>query len=318
MPVYYMCISGNRTMQDNIKLATRKSPLALEQANIVKEHLIEKGIFKNIEIVSMSTTGDTADDSTFKSQGGKGLFLKELEIALLAGKADIAVHSMKDVPAKLDKKFLVSSIMKREDPGDAFISNSHDNIESLQNAIIGSSSPRRRAIITNLKQKINVVEIRGNINTRLRKLSDGKLDGIVLAKAGLHRMNMGHLITQSLNTDTFVPAPGQGILCIECLSSNKLIMKKIKKVVDQKTEICSQAERIFAASMDGNCSSPIGAYAHISGKTMTLTGFVASVNGDRYIKNRVVGTLQDYEKLSEKLSRLFIKMGSRGLLRCKM
>ena len=311
-----MCISGDTTMQDNIKLATRKSPLALEQADIVKKHLLEKGIFKKIEIVSMSTSGDTVDDSTFKSQGGKGLFLKELEIALLDGKADIAVHSMKDVPAKLDGKFWVTSIMKREDPRDAFISNIHDNIESLNNAVKGSSSPRRRAIISNLKQKIEVVEVRGNINTRLKKLDDDKLDGIVLAIAGLHRMNMGHLITQSLSTDVFVPAPGQGILCLECLSDNRVIMNKIKKIIDKKTEICSHAERIFAASMDGDCQSPIGAYAEISGITMSLTGFVASVKGDVYIKNRVEGPIKDFVKISEKLSKLFIKMGSKDILKC--
>ena len=158
--------------------------------------------------------------------------------------------------------------------------------------------------------------MRGNINTRLRKLNDDSLDGIILAKAGLNRMNMSHLITQSLNTDTFVPAPGQGVLCLECLSDNKIIMKKIKKVVDEKTEICSRTERIFAASLDGDCSSPIGAYTYLTGMTMILTGFVASVKGDRYIKNRITGPMKDYEKLSEKLSRLFIKMGSKRILKC--
>ena len=208
-------------MQGNIKLATRKSPLALRQANLVKNNLLDNNIFSNVEIVAMSTSGDNVDQETFKKNGGKGLFLKELENALIRGEADIAVHSMKDVPAKLDENFLITSIMKREDPRDVFISNSHKSIAQISSGTIGSSSPRRQAMIKHFVGNIDVIGLRGNINTRLKKLQDSKIDGIVLAKAGLQRMEMGNLITEELNIDTFVPSPGQGVLCIECLNKNK-------------------------------------------------------------------------------------------------
>ena len=182
-------------MQDNIKLATRESPLALRQANIVREYLLDNNVFNKVDIVAMSTSGDRADNETFKRNGGKGLFLKELENALIEGKAHIAVHSMKDVPAKVNNRFLISSIMEREDPCDVFISNSYKSIEEISNGTIGSSSPRRQAMIKSLGKNINVVEMRGNINTRLKKLKSSNIDGIILARAGLRRMEMDNLIT---------------------------------------------------------------------------------------------------------------------------
>ena len=191
-------------MQDNIKLATRESPLALRQANIVKEYLLENNVFNKIDIVAMSTSGDRADNETFKRNGGKGLFLKELENALVEGKAHIAVHSMKDVPARVNDRFLISSIMEREDPCDVFISNSYKSIEEISSGTIGSSSPRRQAMIKSLGKNINVIEMRGNINTRLKKLKNSNIDGIILAKAGLRRMKMDNLITCLLYTS---PSP---------------------------------------------------------------------------------------------------------------
>ena len=303
-------------MLDNIKLATRKSPLALKQANIVKNHLIEKGIFKKIEIVPMVTTGDVASKKTFKEDGGKGLFLKELENALINGTADIAVHSMKDVPAKINKIFSITSVMKREDPCDVFISNKHKSLSKISEGQIGSSSPRRQALLNSMGKKLKVIEIRGNINTRLKKLNQSDMDGIILARAGLDRMEMGAVITESLDTDTFVPSPGQGILCIQYLADQKKELKKIKHIVDENTEICACAERIFAASMDGNCMSPIGAYAEINNNEMRLTGFVSKLDGTKYIKNIIVGHKKDYKNLSLKLSKLFISMGSKRMLKC--
>ncbi len=303
-------------MQGNIKLATRKSPLALRQANLVKNNLLGNNIFSNVEIVAMSTSGDNVDQETFKKNGGKGLFLKELENALIRGEADIAVHSMKDVPAKLDENFLITSIMKREDPRDVFISNSHKSIAQISSGTIGSSSPRRQAMIKHFVGNIDVIELRGNINTRLEKLQDSKIDGIILAKAGLQRMEMGNLITEELNIDTFVPSPGQGVLCVECLNKNKKIIQKIKKLVHKNTEICARAERIFAAELDGDCLSPIGAYAEVKENIISITGFVASLDGTRYIKNKIEGKKEDYINLSSKLSKIFLKMGSRGMLKC--
>ena len=303
-------------MQDDIKLATRESPLALRQANIVKDYLLDNNIFDKIDIVAMSTSGDRADNETFKRNGGKGLFLKELENALIQGKAHIAVHSMKDVPARVDDNFLISSIMEREDPRDVFISNSYKSIEEISNGTIGSSSPRRQAMIKSLGKDIDVVEMRGNIDTRLKKLKNSNVDGIILAKAGLHRMRMDSLITQNLSLEAFVPSPGQGVLCIECLSEHSDIMRRIKKIVHLNTEICVSAERIFAAQMEGDCMSPIGAYANIEKDLISITGFVASLDGAKYIKNKIEGNKSNYKDLSTRLSDLFIKMGSKGILKC--
>ena len=303
-------------MTNNIKLATRKSPLALMQANMVKDFLLQNGIFNEIELVSMSTSGDTLDNETFKKEGGKGLFLKELESALLKGQADIAVHSMKDVPATLDARFKVSSIMKREDPRDVFISHKHKALSDIETGVIGSSSPRRQAILKHINAGIKSIEIRGNIQTRLEKLKREKLDGIILAKSGLKRMGLDAIITESLNVDDFVPSPGQGILCLESLSKNDYVMKRIKKVVHADTEICGSTERIFASNMNGDCSSPIGAYAEIEKGLLTLTGYVASIDGSKFIKNKVSGKKDDYKELSEDLSQVFLKMGSKRLLKC--
>lgn len=303
-------------MTNNIKLATRKSPLALMQANMVKDFLLQNGIFNEIELVSMSTSGDTLDNETFKKEGGKGLFLKELESALLKGQADIAVHSMKDVPATLDARFKVSSIMKREDPRDAFISHKHKALSDIETGVIGSSSPRRQAILKHINAGIKSIEIRGNIQTRLEKLKKEKLDGIILAKSGLKRMGLEAIITESLNIDDFVPSPGQGILCLESLSKNDYVMKRIKKVVHADTEICGSTERIFASNMNGDCSSPIGAYAEIEKDLLTLTGYVASIDGTKFIKNKVSGKKDNYKKLADDLSQVFLKMGSKRLLKC--
>ena len=303
-------------MTNNIKLATRKSPLALMQANMVKDFLIKNGVFNEIELISMSTSGDTLDNETFKKEGGKGLFLKELESALLKGQADIAVHSMKDVPATLDARFNVSSIMRREDPRDVFISNKHKTLYDIKTGIIGSSSPRRQAILKHINVGIKSIEIRGNIQTRLEKLKKEKLDGIILAKSGLKRMGLDAIITESLDVDDFVPSPGQGILCIESLSKNDYVMKRIKKVVHANTEICGSTERIFASNMNGDCSSPIGAYAEIEKDLLTLTGYVASIDGTKFIKNKVSGKKDNYKNLAEDLSQVFLKMGSKRLLKC--
>ena len=300
---------------NNIKLATRNSPLALKQANIVSDYLIENKVFDKVSLLPMTTAGDKVDSQTFKRNGGKGLFLKELENSLLSKDAHIAIHSMKDVPAKLDSRFSVSTIMKREDPRDVFISEKYKRLADIESGVIGSSSPRRQAMVKNKYCKIETREIRGNIQTRLKKLKDNQLDGIILARAGLERMNLSDLITESLNLNDFIPSPGQGILCLECLSTSENIIKKIKKIVDINTEICSVAERLFAENIDGDCLSPIGAHAVIKNNQLTLTGYVGSLDGKDYIKNKISGRKDDYIKLSNKLSDVFIKLGAKRMLK---
>lgn len=303
-------------MTNYIKLATRKSPLALKQANTVKECLIRNNVFEKIEIIPMRTSGDIVDSETFKKEGGKGLFLKELEKLLIESKADIAVHSMKDVPALIDSKFEVVSVMKREDPSDVFISKTYKSLSDIKYGTIGSSSPRRQAMIKHKNKNINTLEIRGNIHTRIDKIGMNKIDGIILAKAGLKRMDMQHLITEELSLDEFVPSPGQGVLCIEYLSNNMMVKKKLRKIMHSNTEICSAAERLFAANMNGNCLSPIGAFAVIKNNVLTLTGYVASLDGKKYIKNKISGKKEDSAQLANELSKVFIDMGSKKLLKC--
>tara|TARA_B100001057_G_scaffold210479_1_gene211012 strand:+ start:1834 stop:2745 length:912 start_codon:yes stop_codon:yes gene_type:complete len=303
-------------MTNYIKLATRKSPLALKQANTVKEYLIRNNVFEKIEIIPMRTSGDIVDSETFKKEGGKGLFLKELEKLLIESKADIAVHSMKDVPALIDSKFEVVSVMKREDPSDVFISKTYKSLSDIKYGTIGSSSPRRQAMIKHKNKNINTLEIRGNIHTRIDKIGMNKIDGIILAKAGLKRMDMQHLITEELSLDEFVPSPGQGVLCIEYLSNNMMVKKKLRKIMHSNTEICSAAERLFAANMNGNCLSPIGAFAVIKNNVLTLTGYVASLDGKKYIKNKISGKKEDSAQLANELSKVFIDMGSKKLLKC--
>jgi hydroxymethylbilane synthase len=220
------------------------------------------------------------------------------------------------VPATLDARFNVSSIMRREDPRDVFISNKHKTLYDIKSGVIGSSSPRRQAILKHINAGIKSIEIRGNIQTRLEKLKKEKLDGIILAKSGLKRMGLDAIITESLDVDDFVPSPGQGILCLESLSKNDYVMKRIKKVVHANTEICGSAERIFASNMNGDCSSPIGAYAEIEKDLLTLTGYVASIDGTKFIKNKVSGKKDNYKNLAEDLSQVFLKMGSKRLLKC--
>ena len=303
-------------MTDYIRLATRKSPLALRQANMVKEYLLKNNIFKKIEIVSISTSGDRVNSETFKKEGGKGLFLKELEKLLVDLEADIAVHSMKDVPALIDSKFKVISVMKRDEPGDVFISKKYRSLNDITSGTIGSSSPRRQAMIKHKNKNINISEVRGNINTRIDRIDKDKIDGIILAKAGLNRMNMQHLITEDLDLDEFVPSPGQGILCIEYLSNNSIIKKKLRRISHSDTEICSTAERLFAASMEGDCMSPIGAHAVIKDNMLTITGYIASLDGKKYIKSKVSGKKENFNQLAHKLTKVFIDMGSKKLLKC--
>ena len=303
-------------MKDYIRLATRKSPLALIQANLVREYLISQKIFSEIEVIPMSTTGDDVNSSTFKELGGKGLFLKELELALLDKTADIAVHSMKDVPTKVDKKFTIISVMKREDPRDVFISNKFKSINDIRDGVVATSSPRRVTQIMHNYKKIKTQQIRGHIYTRLSKLKENDFDGLVLARAGINRINMGEIISQTLEVDEFVPSPGQGILCIEFLKRNISINKKLIKAVDRDTQICAEAERLFADKMQGDCQSPIGAYAGIKNDNINILGYVSSSDGKRFIKSSVSGTKKQYLTLAENLTRAFIKMGSKEILKC--
>ena len=299
-------------MKNIIKLATRNSPLALKQADMVKE-IMSKSC--EIKIVPMTSSGDTVSQKVFKQHGGKGLFLKELEESLLSKKCDIAVHSLKDVPAILNKNFRIASISEREDSADALVSENFNCIEELpKNAIIGTSSPRRISMLKKYSRDFKIVEIRGNIQTRLKKMKDENIDGIILAAAGLHRMGLKDKIKQYLPLENFIPSAGQGILCIEYLESNHVIEKILSKHAIKKVQACADIERNFIKSLNGDCMSPIGVHARYKNDKIEVCAYVSDIDGQNNIRTKYEDASEEDVNAGEKLAQIFIQQGARKLL----
>ena len=299
-------------MKNIIRIATRNSPLALKQANIVKDLLTPSA---DCKIISMSSSGDTVSQKAFKEHGGKGLFLKELEESLLKGNCDIAVHSLKDVPAVIDKKFKIITISKREVSSDVLVSDDYESIEEMpKDSIIGTSSPRRAAILRNISQDFKIIDIRGNIHTRLTKMNDNNLDGIILAAAGLHRMGLENKIRKYLPLDKFVPSAGQGILCIELLRNEKKIEKILEKLCVKNVQDCADIERQFVRAIDGDCMSPIGVHARINKNKIIIDAYVSTLDGKRHIKVKHEDDVSNKQNVGEELADIFLKQGAKKLL----
>jgi len=299
-------------MKNIIKLATRNSPLALKQADMVKR-LMSKSC--EIMIVPMTSSGDTVSQKVFKQHGGKGLFLKELEESLLSKKCDIAVHSLKDVPAILNKKFKIISISEREDSADALVSENFNCIEELpKNAVIGTSSPRRISMLKKYSRDFKIVEIRGNIQTRLKKMKDENIDGIILAAAGLHRMGLKDKIKEYLPLENFIPSAGQGILCIEYLESNYEIEKILSKHAIKKVQACADIERNFIKALNGDCMSPIGVHARYKNDKIEVCAYVSDIDGKNNIRTKYEDASKEDVNAGEKLAQIFIQQGARKLL----
>ena len=303
-------------MKEIIRIATRNSPLALVQANIIKDALSSDPAIQDIEIISMSTSGDTASDQVFKTEGGKGLFLKELEKSLLAKKTDIAVHSFKDVPAVLDKRFMVTSFQERERVNDIFFSNTFKTLQDIpDNGKIGTSSPRRISILKNLSKSYKIVQIRGNLQTRLKKLKDLKLDGIILASAGFSRMKLKAKYVQTLPIEEFVPAAGQGALCIQFLSERHDIKTILEKYIDKNVQVCSEQERYFVKHINGNCMSPVGVYADINNNELIITTMIANLSGTRMLKTKKIYNIDESELAGEELAKIALSQGAKKILK---
>ena len=299
-------------MKNIIRIATRNSPLALKQANMVKDLLTPSS---DCKIISMSSSGDTVSQKAFKEHGGKGLFLKELEESLLKGNCDIAVHSLKDVPAVIDKKFKIITISKREVSSDVLVSDDYESIEEMpKDSIIGTSSPRRAAILRNISQDFKIIDIRGNIHTRLTKMNDNNLDGIILAAAGLHRMGLENKIRKYLPLDKFVPSAGQGILCIELLRNEKKIEKILEKLCVKNVQDCADIERRFVRIIDGDCMSPIGVHARINKNKIIIDAYVSTLDGKRHIKVKHEDDVSNKQNVGEELADIFLKQGAKKLL----
>lgn len=299
-------------MKNIIRIATRNSPLALKQANMVKDLLTPSA---DCKIISMSSSGDTVSQKAFKEHGGKGLFLKELEESLLKGNCDIAVHSLKDVPAVIDKKFKIITISKREVSSDVLVSDDYESIEEMpKDSIIGTSSPRRAAILRNISQDFKIIDIRGNIHTRLTKMNNKNLDGIILAAAGLRRMGLENKIRKYLSLDKFVPSAGQGILCIELLRNEKKIEKILEKLCVKNVQDCADIERQFVRAIDGDCMSPIGVHARINKNKIIIDAYVSTLDGKRHIRVKHEDDVSNKQNVGEELADIFLKQGAKKLL----
>jgi len=271
-----------------ITIATRNSPLALWQAKYAAR-LIE-GYFPQIktQLLPMSTKGDEILDKSLSKIGGKGLFLKELEQAMLAGKADIAVHSMKDVPADMPKDFVICSIFERHDVSDAFVSNDYNTIDELpQGAMIGTSSLRRQAQLLALRPDLRILPLRGNVQTRLQKLDDNGYDAIILATAGLERMSLDSRIKSKLKPKAWLPAVGQGAVGVECLANRIDLVDLMAELNHKATSKCVNAERAMNKLLNGSCSSAIGAYAELKKGSIEIQAVVCTPDGKTIIRQRV-------------------------------
>ena len=296
-----------------ITIATRKSPLALWQAEFAAR-LIEKK-FPDIKTVllPMTTKGDQILDVTLDKIGGKGLFLKELEQALVAGTADIAVHSMKDVPANMPEKFTICSIFKRHDASDAFVSNSFETLEQLpQNAVVGTSSLRRQSQLLALRPDLKVLPLRGNVQTRLKKLDDNQYDAIILATAGLERMQLDNRIKSKLNPNDWLPAVGQGAVGVECLSKNHAIIQLLEQLNDKTTAKCVNAERAMNKVLNGSCSVAIGAYAELTNETISIQATVNAPDGSHCIRKQAHS--KDPIELGTNIAHMLLAEGAQEIL----
>ena len=261
-----------------LRLGTRKSKLALWQSEFVKSKLESLGL--EIELVLITTTGDKILDVPLANIGGKGLFVKEIENALMEDEIDFAVHSLKDVPAVIPENLVVDVFLEREDPKDAFISKSYKTLKDIPpNAKVGTSSIRRKVQLLQRKKDIVIEDLRGNVDTRLRKLEEGLYEGIILASAGLKRLGMNQAITEYLD---FIPAVGQGIIAIEYKASNKELSNILKKINHEPTYICALAERSFLETVEGSCQIPMGAHATLTKDGIKIRGFIAKEDGTNY------------------------------------
>ncbi|MEY8701798.1 hydroxymethylbilane synthase [Francisella philomiragia] len=295
-----------------IVIASRESKLALWQTNYVKDR-IQQELKIPCQISTMKTQGDIILDKPLNKIGGKALFMKELEIAMLNGKADIAVHSLKDVPYQLPDGFCLASFMPREDPRDAFVSNKYNSIDDLpRGAIVGTSSLRRKAQLLHYRDDLIIRDLRGNVQTRLSKLDNGDYDAIILASAGLIRLELNERITQFIPVEISLPAVGQGIVVIEALDKNSEILQKLQKLNCSDSFCVATAERAFNQELKGGCHVAIGAYAELQGNQINLTAMVASSDGKNILKRKLTG--DDPIKLGKLLAQEMIELGAYTIL----
>lgn len=298
-----------------IRIATRKSALALWQAEFVKAELIKHHPTLQVELVPMSTQGDKILDTPLAKIGGKGLFVKELETAILEGRADIAVHSMKDVPVEFPPGLMLSTICEREDPRDAFVSNQFSCLEQLPaGAVVGTSSLRRQCQLKALRPDLQVRDLRGNVNTRLSKLDNGEFAAIILAAAGLIRLGFAARIASYLPVELSLPANGQGAVGIECRSDDDAVQALLAPLEHSITRHSVLAERAMNRRLQGGCQVPIGAFAVQHNNELWLRGLVGSVDGKQIIRDEMRGPVAHAEQLGQQLAERLLAAGAGDIL----
>lgn len=302
-------------MKDLIRIATRKSPLAMWQAEHVQRRLMAAHDGLQVELVTMSTQGDKILDTPLAKIGGKGLFVKELEVAMIEGKADIAVHSIKDVPMEFPEGLFLSNILEREEPCDAFVSNNYETIEGLpEGAIVGTSSLRRCCQLLNKRPDLQIRDLRGNVNTRLSKLDNGEYDAIILACAGLIRLEMAQRIRQRISAELILPAVGQGAVGIESRIGDEETLSLLAVLDHQDTRDRVLAERAFNNHLQGGCQVPIACHAILEGDQLKLRGLVGEPDGSKILESAASGNRADAEKIGIKLADDLLGQGAKTIL----
>ncbi len=302
-------------MTSPLRIATRRSQLALWQAEHVAALLRAAHPELPVELVPMSTQGDRVQDRALAEVGGKGLFVKELEVAMQENRADIAVHSMKDVPSELPDGFCIAAVLPRANPHDAFLSLRHARFEDLPaGARVGTSSPRRQAQLRHARPDLRLELLRGNVDTRLRRLEEGPLDAILLACAGLERLGLGGRITQQLDLALSLPAVGQGVIGIECRQDDSRSREALATLHHEESFVRLLTERAFAATLGGSCHSPIAAHATLAGTVLELHGFIGAPDGSETYRDSEQGASSDAEAIGQRLARRMQAAGAGALL----
>jgi len=302
------------TTPRRLRIATRESALALWQAEHIRARLTALYPGMTVDLLGLTTQGDRVLDQPLAAIGGKGLFIKELEVAMDEGRADFAVHSLKDVPMEMPPGFALASITAREDPRDAFVSNRYTGLAELpQGAIVGTSSLRREAQLRERHPHLAIEPLRGNVNTRLRKLDEGRYDAIILAAAGLKRLGFGARIASLLEPDESLPAPGQGALALECRADRGNIAAVLAPLADLSTTLATTAERAFSRALGGSCHTPLAAYAEWEEGALWLRGLIGGRDGNEVLRGEREGDVADTEgavRLGTELADEFLARGA--------
>ena len=298
-----------------VKVVSRDSALAMWQTNFVIDCLRKATDAYEFEIVSLKTKGDKILDVSLAKIGDKGLFTKELEDGLLSGEMDFAVHSLKDIPTVLPEGLQLSAMLTRHNPADVLISEKYDSFDALpEGAKVGTSSLRRKAQLLHNRPDLNIQDLRGNVNTRMRKLKEENFDGIILAAAGVERMEWKDAITEELSYDLCLPAVSQGVIAVETRSDDPEIISLVQLIHDKESEICVNAERALLRALEGGCQIPIAGHAHIEGDEVVLDGLVGSIDGKTIIRDQVRGHITQAESVGEQLAEQLSAKGGKAIL----